>query len=145
MPDPIVVEHLTLGELACTCTIVADPASGEAIVVDGGAEPERILARLDELGVCATHFVHTHAHVDHIGALGELHARTGAPGLLHPADLPLFATLTELSVGPAICHRLTACEAMRDKASIARGCPPTIASTDDGGPGGLTVRGRQTG
>ena len=95
MPDPIVVEHLTLGELACTCTIVADPASGEAIVVDGGAEPERILARLDELGVRATHFVHTHALVDHIGALGELHARTGAPGLLHPADLPLFATLRE--------------------------------------------------
>jgi hydroxyacylglutathione hydrolase len=95
MPDSIVIEHLTVGELACTCTIVADPASGEAIVVDGGAEPERIAARLDALGVRATHLVHTHAHVDHIGALGELHERTGAPGMLHPADLPLYATLRE--------------------------------------------------
>ncbi len=95
MPDSVVVEHLALGALACTCTIVADPAAGEAIVVDCGAEPERILARLDALGVRATHLVHTHAHVDHIGALGELRERTGAPGLLHPADLPLYATLRE--------------------------------------------------
>jgi len=95
MPDPIVVEHLPVGGLACNCTIVADPASGTAIVVDGGAEPERIVERLDALGVRATHLVHTHAHVDHIGALGDLHERTGAPGLLHPADLPLYATLRE--------------------------------------------------
>jgi glyoxylase-like metal-dependent hydrolase (beta-lactamase superfamily II) len=39
--------------------------------------------------------VHTHAHIDHIGALGELRERTGGLGLLHPADLPLYATLRE--------------------------------------------------
>jgi glyoxylase-like metal-dependent hydrolase (beta-lactamase superfamily II) len=95
MPDSVVVEHLNVGPLACTCTIVADPASGEAIVVDGGAEPERVVARLEALGVRATHLVHTHAHIDHIGALAELRERTGARGLLHPADLPLYASLRE--------------------------------------------------
>jgi glyoxylase-like metal-dependent hydrolase (beta-lactamase superfamily II) len=39
--------------------------------------------------------VHTHAHIDHIGALAELQERTGAPGLLHPADLPLYAAMRE--------------------------------------------------
>jgi len=91
----IVVEHLVVGPLACTCTIVADVATGEAIVVDGGDEVERIAERLAHLGVRATHLVHTHAHVDHIGALADLTERTGAPGLLHPADLPLYATMRE--------------------------------------------------
>jgi glyoxylase-like metal-dependent hydrolase (beta-lactamase superfamily II) len=93
MRDIVVVEHLAVGELACTCTIVADVAAGEAIVVDGGAEVERIVARLDALGVRATYLVHTHAHFDHIGALAELKERTGASGLLHPGDLSLFDAL----------------------------------------------------
>ncbi len=91
----VVVEHLSVGALACTCTIVADLASGEAIVVDGGAEVERIVARLDALGVRATTLVHTHAHIDHIGALGDLRERTGGSGLLHPSDLPLYGMLAE--------------------------------------------------
>jgi hydroxyacylglutathione hydrolase len=90
-----VIEHFAVGPLQCTCTIVADPASGQAIVVDGGDEPERILGRLDALGVRPTHLVHTHAHIDHVGALGALRARTGAAGLLHPSDLPLYGALAQ--------------------------------------------------
>jgi glyoxylase-like metal-dependent hydrolase (beta-lactamase superfamily II) len=93
MSGSIVVEHLAVGELACTCTIVADVAAGEAIVVDGGAEVERIVARLEALGVRATYLVHTHAHFDHIGALAELKERTGGEGLLHAGDMPLFDAL----------------------------------------------------
>lgn len=89
----MIVEHLTVGRLACTCTILVDPVSGEAIVVDGGAEPERVLARLADLGARATTFVHTHAHIDHIGAYADLHDRTGAPGLLHAADVDLYGAL----------------------------------------------------
>jgi glyoxylase-like metal-dependent hydrolase (beta-lactamase superfamily II) len=91
--ERIVVEHFPVGELACNCTIVADRATGEAIVVDGGDDVAEIVARLDALGVRATHLLHTHAHFDHIGSLGELRERTGGHGLLHPADLPLYATL----------------------------------------------------
>jgi glyoxylase-like metal-dependent hydrolase (beta-lactamase superfamily II) len=91
----VIVEHFAVGPLGCNCTIVADPASGEAIVVDGGDEAERIVTRLDALGVRAKHLVHTHAHVDHIGCLGVLRERTGARGLLHPGDLPLYATVRE--------------------------------------------------
>ncbi len=89
------IEHLTVGPLACTCTILADRAGGEAIVIDGGDEPERIVARLDALNVRATHLVHTHAHIDHIGALGALRDRTSARGLLHAEDLPLYNALPQ--------------------------------------------------
>jgi glyoxylase-like metal-dependent hydrolase (beta-lactamase superfamily II) len=89
------IEHLTVGPLACTCTIIADTESGQAVVVDGGDEAARIAARLEALGVHASHLLHTHAHIDHIGALGDLRERTSARGLLHPADLPLYASLQE--------------------------------------------------
>jgi glyoxylase-like metal-dependent hydrolase (beta-lactamase superfamily II) len=95
MPDGLTIEHLTVGPLGCTCTIVADIETGEAIVVDGGDDVDAIVGRLDALGVKATHLVHTHAHIDHIGALGELRERTGGVGLLHPADLPLYAALEQ--------------------------------------------------
>jgi glyoxylase-like metal-dependent hydrolase (beta-lactamase superfamily II) len=95
MHHELTIEHLSVGVLGCTCTIVADVSAGEAIVVDGGDDTDAIVARLHALGVRATHLVHTHAHIDHIGALGPLRERTGALGLLHPADGPLYATLRE--------------------------------------------------
>ncbi|HTU83657.1 MAG TPA: MBL fold metallo-hydrolase [Candidatus Acidoferrales bacterium] len=82
-----------MGPLSCNCTIVGDEASGEAIVVDGGDGVDRVVERLERLRLRATLLVHTHAHIDHIFDLGRLKELTGAPGLLHPADVPLYATL----------------------------------------------------
>jgi hydroxyacylglutathione hydrolase len=91
----ISVEHFAVGPLACTCTIVADDARGEAIVVDGGDDVAEIVTRLGARGVRATYLVHTHAHIDHIGAFADLRDATGGRGLLHAADLPLYAAAAE--------------------------------------------------
>ncbi|MEO6914205.1 MAG: MBL fold metallo-hydrolase [Candidatus Baltobacteraceae bacterium] len=89
----MILEHVTLGPLSCNCTIVADETSREAIVVDGGDGVDRVLELLAARGWKAKYLVHTHAHIDHIGDLGRLRESTGAAGLLHPADLPLYQTL----------------------------------------------------
>jgi hydroxyacylglutathione hydrolase len=87
----VIVEHFAVGALGCNCTLLID--GGDAIVIDCGDEVERVTARLEHLGARARYLVHTHAHIDHIGAIAELRERTGAPGLLHPADLPLYETI----------------------------------------------------
>lgn len=79
--------------LACNCTILADDASKEAIVIDGGDDVERVMQYLQQHGLRAKYLVHTHAHIDHIGDLATLRERSGAPGLLHPADVPLYQAL----------------------------------------------------
>ena len=89
----MIVETFALGSLACNCTIVADEASGDAIVVDGGDGVEEVVEYLKLRDLRARLLVHTHAHIDHIGDLGRLKELTGAQGLLHPADLPLYRTL----------------------------------------------------
>ena len=89
----MIVETFAVGPLGCNCSIVADPASGEAIVVDGGDGVAEVARRLGARGWRATVLVHTHAHIDHIGDLGRLREMTGGRALLHPGDLPLYEML----------------------------------------------------
>ena len=91
----MIVETFAVGMLACNCTILGDPHSGQAIVIDGGDDVPAIAERLAAHHLKASYLVHTHAHIDHIGALGPLRERVGGQGLLHPADLPLYGTLAE--------------------------------------------------
>jgi glyoxylase-like metal-dependent hydrolase (beta-lactamase superfamily II) len=91
----VIVESFAVGALGCNCTILGDPASGEAIVIDGGDDVEAIALRLGRHGLRPRYLVHTHAHFDHIGALGPLRDRCGGAGLLHPADRPLYAALAQ--------------------------------------------------
>lgn len=89
----MIVEHFAVAPLACNCVILGDQETGEAIVVDPGGEPDRILARLAELGLRCTAIVHTHTHFDHVGATGDVQVGTGAPAMLHRGDLELYRGL----------------------------------------------------
>jgi glyoxylase-like metal-dependent hydrolase (beta-lactamase superfamily II) len=91
----VIVETFPVGALACNCTILGDEAAREAIVIDGGDDVDAIAQRLARHGLRPRYLVHTHAHIDHIGALGPLRERCGGAGLLHHADRPLYATLAQ--------------------------------------------------
>lgn len=89
----MLVSVVPVGALQCNCTILGDPASGEAIVVDPGDEVEKILAALRRHGLRCTAILNTHAHIDHVGANQPLKEATGAPVMLHTADRPLYDNL----------------------------------------------------
>lgn len=89
----MLIETFAVGPLACNCTILADEQSREALVIDGGDGVDEVLTRLQSRNLRATHLLHTHAHIDHIGDVGTLRERAGGRALLHPADLPLYRTL----------------------------------------------------
>jgi hydroxyacylglutathione hydrolase len=91
----MIVDTFAVGPLGCNCTILGDATGGEAIVIDGGDDVAEIARRLEQHGLRARYLVHTHAHIDHIGALGPLRERVGGDGLLHHADLPLYGTLAQ--------------------------------------------------
>jgi glyoxylase-like metal-dependent hydrolase (beta-lactamase superfamily II) len=79
--------------LGCNCSILGDPVTKQAIVVDPGGAHERILHEVRQLGLTVTHIVHTHAHFDHFLASGEMKKATGATLCLHPDDLELWKML----------------------------------------------------
>jgi hydroxyacylglutathione hydrolase len=93
MPEKLIHEVIPVGMLECNCSILGDPATGEAIVVDPGDEPERILEILRRHNLKVRAIVSTHTHIDHVGGLATLHRATGAPVLIHEDDLELYRHL----------------------------------------------------
>jgi hydroxyacylglutathione hydrolase len=79
--------------LGCNCSIIGDPITKQAIVVDPGGAPERILQEVRAMGLTVVSIVHTHAHFDHFLASGAMKQATGAALCLHPDDLPLWDIL----------------------------------------------------
>ncbi|MGE0200684.1 MAG: MBL fold metallo-hydrolase [Candidatus Melainabacteria bacterium] len=84
-----------VGPLQCNCTIIGDPVSGKAVVIDPGGDPDEILLVLHENQWTATRILHTHAHFDHFLASGLIREATGAPLALHAADRYLWDHLEE--------------------------------------------------
>ncbi len=86
-------EILPVGMLACNCSIVGDESTGEAVVIDPGDNIERVQAVLDRHRLRVKYIVVTHAHIDHVGGIEELHRLTDAPVMMHQGDLPLYQNL----------------------------------------------------
>jgi hydroxyacylglutathione hydrolase len=87
--DPRIVA-LTNGAFAENCYLVADPATGEAAIVDPGEETDLFLARLRTEGWTLRAIWLTHAHLDHLAGVSAMRAATDAPVWLHPADRRLY-------------------------------------------------------
>lgn len=79
--------------LGCNCSIIGDPVTKQAIVVDPGGAHERILQEVKQLGLTITMILHTHAHFDHFLASGEMKKATGATLCLHEDDRELWSML----------------------------------------------------
>jgi hydroxyacylglutathione hydrolase len=91
--EKLIHEIVPVGMLQCNCSILGDPETRDAIVVDPGDEVERILEILREHRLNVRAIVSTHTHIDHVGGLALLHAATKAPVLIHEADLELYRHL----------------------------------------------------
>jgi len=84
------VTRLILGALETNCWIVGDDADGPRAVIDPGDEAPRILEEL--AGAPVSHVILTHSHFDHIGAVGDLVAATGARLAAHVDDAASLAS-----------------------------------------------------
>jgi hydroxyacylglutathione hydrolase len=93
MAEKLIHEVIPVGMLQCNCSILGDPVTHEAIVVDPGDDVERILEILKKHKLKVRAIVSTHTHIDHVGGLAELHRVTGAPVLIHEADIELYKHL----------------------------------------------------
>jgi len=93
MGSRLIHETLPVGMLQCNCHILGDAETREALVLDPGDEIKRIEAILVRHKLTVRAIVSTHAHIDHVGGIAKLVRATGAPVLMHEADMPLYQHL----------------------------------------------------
>jgi hydroxyacylglutathione hydrolase len=108
-------QNFVVGPFQCNCRLLACPRTGDALLIDPGDEPQKILRGLQAARtpsgqpIRVRMLLHTHGHLDHIGASRavkeSLAASAGAlpaTGLqaapppilaLHRADEPLYQQL----------------------------------------------------
>jgi hydroxyacylglutathione hydrolase len=91
-PPEALLERVEVGQLEANCYLITCPVERETLIVDPGAEAERILARVYALGTRVTGIAHTHGHFDHISATEAVQAGLPerVPVWAHPADLYLY-------------------------------------------------------
>jgi glyoxylase-like metal-dependent hydrolase (beta-lactamase superfamily II) len=87
-PAAAEVYGMPVGPLESNCYLVVDPVTRKALLIDPGADPQRISEW------CALHHaevelvLNTHGHGDHIGANGAMRERYGAKLGIHAEDAP---------------------------------------------------------
>ncbi len=70
------IETIPVGFLGTNCYLVHD--GNEAVVIDPGADAEKILTAAQAAGVAINYIFLTHAHFDHVLAVSDIQKKTGA-------------------------------------------------------------------
>ncbi|RUM29449.1 MAG: MBL fold metallo-hydrolase [Aquifex sp.] len=80
----MIIKVIPVGPIAVNCSVVADQTSGEAVIIDPGAEVEKILENLNDFKVVG--IIATHGHIDHVGQVGKLKEIFDVPFYMNPLD-----------------------------------------------------------
>ena len=138
------MKSLSVGALGTCCYIVWDDSADTCVVIDPGAEPERILAACGERKIET--ILLTHGHFDHIGAVAEL-AKTGAEIVIHRNDAPML-TNPQLNASWLVGWNITAPEAARTvregETITCAGVSFTVLHTPGHTPGSVCYRAGET-
>lgn len=94
---PLEVVQIPLGAIGTNCYLLSRHGSSRALVVDPGADPERVMAALDERGLEAEAILVTHCHWDHIGGVAPLARTLGIPVYMSGIESPVLAGPTEFT------------------------------------------------
>ncbi|MCS6827816.1 MAG: MBL fold metallo-hydrolase [Caldilinea sp.] len=89
----MIVKGLTVGLLQENCYIFGCSRTRRAVIIDPGDNSRAILRLVEQQALRVEKIINTHAHFDHVLAVPAVRAATGAPFLLHRAELPILHDL----------------------------------------------------
>jgi hydroxyacylglutathione hydrolase len=93
----MIIRNIVVGPLESNCFVIADEKTKEALVIDPGDEPDKILDFIKENNLKVKHIVCTHAHFDHVGAVPEIKKETGAKIVIHREELDMYKRAKDLA------------------------------------------------
>ncbi|NVN92726.1 MAG: MBL fold metallo-hydrolase [Desulfuromonadales bacterium] len=87
----MIIETVPVGALQVNSYILGCETSHEGVVIDAGGSVDRLLARIDKLGLTIRYLLDTHGHFDHVGGNRAFLQATGATFLIHEKDAFLLS------------------------------------------------------
>lgn len=88
------IRTVVVGFLETNCYLVSAGESGDAAVVDPGADAPKIMVALEQKNLTPRAILLTHGHYDHTGAIKELVEKFNIPILLHEKEAD-FMSISE--------------------------------------------------
>ena len=85
------IHALVVGQLQTNCYILQSQT--EAIIIDPGAEPERIMRLITDTGLTPSRIIATHSHFDHVLGVDKLKRSFEIPFQIHKDDLPILESM----------------------------------------------------
>ena len=79
----VILCTLVVGPLQTNCYLVGCERTRQAMIIDPGADADKIMAAVVRLGLKVTQIVLTHSHFDHILAVDPVRSETGAVVAIH--------------------------------------------------------------
>ena len=91
------IKQFCVGDIGTNCYLIYDEASLEGAIVDPGDNADKLLNEIDTLHVTLKYILLTHAHFDHILAVGAIKRATNAQVVVSKKDAYLFDAAASLS------------------------------------------------
>ncbi len=89
----VTVTKIAVGPYENNSYLLRCESTGQGLLIDAAAEPQRLLAMIGDTPV--ERIVTTHQHADHWQALAAVRAATGAATVAHPLDAPGIPVATD--------------------------------------------------
>ena len=90
----MILEQLVVSPFQSNCWICGCDDTCEGVVIDPGDEAERILESVEKHGLTIKYLIHTHGHLDHVGATAAVQRETKGLTLIHEADQIMLDNLS---------------------------------------------------
>jgi len=82
----VILCTLVVGALQTNCYLVGCERTRQGMIIDPGADPEKIMDAVNRLGVEVSQIVLTHSHFDHVLAVEPVRSMTGAVVAIHERE-----------------------------------------------------------
>lgn len=144
----MILRKLVVGRFHTNCYLVACEETREGIIIDPGADAERILDAVEELHVDVQLILLTHYHFDHVQAASAVWSKTRASLAIHHSEAAQLVDPPALFrfFDPNVPRDLVADRLLRDREPLAIGqLEGMVLHTPGHSPGGISLLLREEG
>ena len=91
MTQELIIDSTPVSPFQMNAYVCGDAATKDGVLIDAGADPEKLLHMIERSGLTIHAILQTHAHLDHAGAIKPLKdGLLNRPVYVHKEEMPIY-------------------------------------------------------